>query len=100
MNDSTPNPTDPEEPDPTTERTAGEADGDTSRDVRRYLNYAVLAGLVLLALVAGLRFYLAAGATIDRWIAAEYRSLFHAAFNLAVLLLAALGVSVQIRRLR
>ena len=72
----------------------------TSRDVRRYLNYAVLAGLVLLALVAGLRFYLAAGATIDRWVADEYRSLFHAAFNLAVLLLAALGVSVQLRRLR
>ena len=94
----------PSEPDPRPTDAANAPDApdadreSTPRDLRRYLNYAVLAGLVLLALVAGLRFYLAAGATIDRWVAEEYRSLFHAAFNLAVLLLAALGVSAQLRR--
>ncbi|ESP88932.1 hypothetical protein [Candidatus Halobonum tyrrellensis] len=91
----------PAEPVESTEST-GDRDADresTARNLRRYLNYAVLAGLVLLGVVAALQFYLAAGATINRWVAAEYRSLFRAAFNLAVLLLAALGVSVQLRRL-
>jgi hypothetical protein len=70
------------------------------RDLRAWLDRVALAGLVLLALVAGLRFYLAASTTIDRWVVREYRSLFHAAFNLALLLLAAYGISVQIGRIR
>ena len=83
-----------------TDRTPPDADDEGSRDLRHRLNQAVLAGLVLLGLIAAIRFYLAAGSTIDRWVVAEYRSLFHAAFNLAVLLLAAGGVSFQLRRLR
>ena len=73
---------------------------DDGRDVRLLLERLALAGLLLLALVAGLRFYLAASTTIDRWIVREYRSLFHAAFNLALLLLAGYGISVLIGRLR
>lgn len=71
----------------------------TAAKLGRYVNYAVLAGLLLLGLVAALQFYLAAGAAISRWVAPEYASLFRALFNLVVLLLAALGVSVQLRRL-
>ncbi|WP_435127785.1 hypothetical protein [Halobaculum sp. D14] len=83
----------------------GDADaaggGGTARsNVRRYLNYALLSALVLLALVAGLRFYGAASSTINQWVAAEYRSLFHAAFNLALLFVAAAGISLQVKRLR
>ena len=86
---------------PIDERHGTDADAGTGgRDLTTLLNRVALAGLVLLALVAGLRFYLAASTTIDRWIVHEYRSLFHAAFNLALLLLAGYGISVQVRRLR
>lgn len=99
---------------PTTDRTeqrddlpGTDTDADTGagariggRDISTLLNRIALAALVLLALVAGLRFYLAASTTIDRWLVHEYRSLFHAAFNLALLLLAGYGISVQVRRLR
>lgn len=67
--------------------------------IRRYLNYAVLGGLVLLGFVAAVQFYLHAGAAIDRWVAREYRSVFQAGFNLAVLLVAAAGVTYQLDRL-
>ncbi|ELZ91167.1 hypothetical protein C441_12570 [Haloferax sulfurifontis ATCC BAA-897] len=67
--------------------------------MRRYLDYAVLAGLLLLALIAALQFYLNASQTITTWVNPEYRAPFQAAFNLVLLLGAALGVSVQLRRL-
>ncbi|RDZ63498.1 hypothetical protein C5B90_10150 [Haloferax sp. Atlit-12N] len=67
--------------------------------IRRYLDYAVLAGLLLLALIAALQFYLNASQTITTWVNPEYRAPFQAAFNLVLLLGAALGVSVQLRRL-
>lgn len=73
--------------------------GTRSHRVRRYLNYALLAGLVLLAVIAGLRFYFEASTAINQWITSEYRSLFQAAFNLIVLLLAGLGISRQVSRL-
>lgn len=77
---------------------AGDATLDPDR-IRRYLNYAVLGGLVLLGFVAAVQFYLHAGAAIDRWVAREYRSVFQAGFNLAVLLVAAAGVTYQLDRL-
>ncbi len=67
--------------------------------MRRYLDYAVLAGLLLLALIAALQFYLNASQTITTWVNPEYRAPFQAAFNLVLLLGAALGVSIQLRRL-
>ncbi|KAB1198561.1 MULTISPECIES: hypothetical protein [Haloferax] len=67
--------------------------------VRRYLDYAVLAGLLLLALIAALQFYLNASQTISTWVNPEYRAPFQAAFNLVLLLAAALGISIQLRRL-
>lgn len=94
----TPNPTEPHDESTGSDHDA-QADG-RSHDLRALLDRAALAALVLLAVIAGLRFYLAASSTIDQWIVREYRSLFHATFNLALLLLAGYGISVQLRRMR
>ncbi|WP_396612005.1 hypothetical protein ACH9L7_01615 [Haloferax sp. S1W] len=67
--------------------------------MRRYLDYAVLVGLLLLALIAALQFYLNASQTISTWVNPEYRAPFQAAFNLVLLLGAAFGITVQLRRL-
>ncbi|MXR41350.1 hypothetical protein GRX01_08360 [Halobaculum sp. WSA2] len=75
-----------------------EGAGGRSRDMVRYVNYLVLVALVVLALIAGIQFYGAVSRTINQWVTAEYRSLFHGAFNLAVLLVAAAGISWQVRR--
>ena len=80
----------------------GGSDGDDDRRSRieRYVNYAVLGGLLLLAFVAVVQFYVAASSAIGTWVTYEYRAPFRAVFNLVVLLVAGLGVSVQLRRLR
>ncbi|KAB1187884.1 MULTISPECIES: hypothetical protein [Haloferax] len=67
--------------------------------LRRYLDYAVLVGLLLLALIAALQFYLNASQTISTWVNPEFRAPFQAAFNLVLLLGAAFGISIQLRRL-
>ena len=71
-----------------------------SGDIERTLRYAVVAGLALLALIATLRFYFAAGATINTWVAREYRSLFQALFNLTILLISGAGILWQVQKLR
>ncbi|SEL90593.1 hypothetical protein [Haloferax larsenii] len=67
--------------------------------MRRYLDYAVLAGLLLLALIAALQFYLNTTRAISTWVNPEYRAPFQAAFNLVLLLGAGFGITVQLRRL-
>jgi hypothetical protein len=100
--------------DPTPERSvrpaaAGPDDGapgdtgppdDGGRPVRRYVDYAVLAGLLLVGAVAAISLYLSASQVITDWVAPAYRSLFRTAFNLVVLLVVGVGVSRQARRLR
>jgi hypothetical protein len=81
----------------TTERDAG---ADEGRNVRRTLNYVLLAGLSLLALIATLQLYFNVSSAINQWISREYRSLFQAAFNLVVLLLVGSAMVWQVRRLR
>jgi len=83
----------------TDESNGSDADGDTGVRVRRYANYAVLAVLGLLAFVAVVRLYLSVSNAIGTWVTHEYRSLFQAAFNLVVLLVAGVGISYQLRRL-
>ncbi|NHX35885.1 MULTISPECIES: hypothetical protein [Halolamina] len=73
---------------------------DEGRDLRRTLNYVLLAGLSLLALIATLQLYLNVSSAINQWISHEYRSLFQAAFNLVVLLLVGTAMVWQVRRLR
>lgn len=107
MTDSDPEPP-ADEPDvePSRERAHGTEpdgtrDGDASRDSSRlwaYLDRALLVAFLLLAVVAALQFYLQTGAAIEVWIADEYEPIVKAAFNLAVLLFAAAGLSYQLRR--
>ncbi|MFB6108450.1 MAG: hypothetical protein ABEJ82_06385 [Haloplanus sp.] len=85
------------EPDRSTD---ADSDDSTRTRVRRYANYAVLAVLGLLAFVAVVQLYLSTSRVITTWITSEYRSLFQAAFNLLVLLLAGVGISYQLKRMR
>lgn len=75
------------------------ADDDDSRRLTRYLEWAGLAVLSLLAVVATLRFYLSASTAIGRLVNPQYEPLFQAGFNLVVLLLAVTGISLLVRRI-
>lgn len=68
-------------------------------DALRYLEWAGLALLFILATLAMFRFYNSAGRAIDVFVADRYEPLFQAAFNLIVLLVAVTGISVLIRRM-
>lgn len=108
-------PTSPDGGNPTAEETvdadAGESAGSSQQSshaensvlggrFRRWVNYLVLAALAFLALVAGVRFYAAVGTMINRFVVREFRPIFHATFNLALLFLAGAGVTIQLRRMR
>lgn len=66
--------------------------------LRDVLNYGVLAGLLLLALVSAVGLYTSVSGVISTWVAPEWQPLFRAAFNLVVLLLAGGGIAWQARR--
>jgi hypothetical protein len=87
---------------PSDGRDDGPADDETDDGprLRRFLNYGLLAGLLLVALVSAIGLYTAISSAISTWVAREWRPLFRAAFNLAVLLLAGSGIVWQIRRMR
>lgn len=68
-------------------------------DALRYLEWAGLALLFILATLAMFRFYNSAGRAIEVFVADRYESLFQAAFNLIVLLVAITGISVLVRRM-
>ena len=84
-------PSDPSDPDESSELVSDRA--------RRYFDYAVLVALGVLGFVALVQFYLSASNAINRWISPAYRSLFQAAFNLAVLLVTGAAISLQFRRM-
>lgn len=99
--------TNPEDDETVTDRgNDPDADGEGERergfggDLRRTANYALLAGLLLVALIATLQLYFNVSSVINQWIAYEYQSLFQAAFNLTVLLLVGSALIWQTRRLR
>jgi hypothetical protein len=86
-------------PDAPTESDDPDAEaGDTP--VRRYVDYVLLGGFLLLGGVAAISLYLSAGQVIADWVAPEFRSLFRTAFNLVVLLVVGVGISWQLRRVR
>ena len=87
--ESTPTTTEPTAAEPTTD------DGNISRT----LHWAALCGLVLLAAIATLQFYLSGSRAIRIWVAPEYEPLFQAAFNLVLLLVCGIGISLLVRRL-
>lgn len=64
------------------------------------LAWGVLVVCVLFALVAAVGLYQNITRLISVWVGPRYQPAFRAGFNLAVLLLAATGVSLALRRLR
>jgi hypothetical protein len=74
--------------------------GSTDRfEIRTSLYRAALGLFGLLAVVAVVQLYASVNATINTFIADEYRSLFRVAFNLVVLLASAIGISWTAREL-
>jgi len=51
-------------------------------------------------LVATFRFYFATSSAIDQFVTGRYRSIFQAGFNLAILLVSGLGLSLLVRNMR
>lgn len=87
--------TDPDdEPDDTDEAT----ETPLPEKMTAYLLWGTVAVLFLVGVVAFVGLYRSVGSIIDIWIAPDFRPLVRAAFNLAVVLVCALGLSVLIRR--
>lgn len=86
----------PSDDDPAVDRRRPTA---SERSLAEYVQWGLLAILLLLTVIATLRFYFAASTAVDRFVTRQYRPLFQAAFNLVVLLAAGVGLSVLVRRL-
>lgn len=90
-----------DQPDSPTQAGATDTDGESNAGrFRTAVNYLVLAGLGLTLLIAGLQFYTSVSATINQFVAREFRPIVRAVFNLGLVVLAAAGVSIQLRRMR
>jgi len=73
--------------------------GLSGRSVVEYLQWALFGILVLVLLISTLQFYNAAGSTINTFVAPRFRPPFRMAFNLAMVLVSGLGLSLLVRRL-
>ena len=82
---------------PDRERTV--EDDDSGRDIVTYVEWAAFGILCLLALVATFRFYFAASEAIRVWFSPDFVPVFQAVFNLIVLVAAATGISILVRRI-
>lgn len=98
MSDGAP-PSDPDDSGSSGEGSVSSAPGD-ERDATTYLYWGAFATLLALALLATVRFYLSASRTIEIWVAPDFAPAFQAAFNLAVVLACAVGLSLLVRRMR
>lgn len=67
--------------------------------VRRYLFWGTFGLLSVLAVVATAGLYMSASSAIDVWITDDYEPIFRALFNLVVVLVCAVGLSVLVRRI-
>ncbi|WP_158853929.1 hypothetical protein [Halorhabdus sp. CUG00001] len=71
---------------------------DRAGKIVEYLELGAVAVLALLSIIAVFGAYTSAMGAIDTWVAREYESIFRAVFNLVVLGLVAIGLSVLVRR--
>lgn len=67
-------------------------------DLNEWVELGGLFGLIMLGAVAAVGFYTSAGTAISRLVTPEYEPIFQAVFNLVVLLIALIGVSLLLRR--
>jgi len=72
---------------------------DGGRQMVEYAQWAAFGMLVFVAFVATVRFYFAASASVETFVTRRYQPLFMMGFNLVVLLLSGIGLSVLLRRL-
>ncbi len=86
------------EPSDTGEADDGPSLAERSGKLPTYLVWGAVVVLFALAVVATAGLYSSVGRVIDIWIAPDYQPLFRAAFNLAVVLACAAGLSVLLRR--
>jgi hypothetical protein len=81
--------------------TGSGAENDSGLDTDRAAEVLLWVGIVVLgvtAIVALAGFYSGVSAAIRVWVAAEYRPLVNAAFNLSLLLVALAGIGLLLRR--
>ena len=76
-----------------------ETERETAEKMVYYGQWIAFGFLVLLALVATIRLYTAASATIETFVGRRYRPLFVLGVNLAVVLGCGIGLSALVRRL-
>ncbi|WP_181687120.1 hypothetical protein [Halorhabdus salina] len=99
------------EPDGTDDEGGQDTDRETTEDKARqplpdertskiveYLELGALSVLALLGIIAVFGAYTSAMGAIDTWVAREYDSIFRTVFNLVVLGLVGIGLSVLVRR--
>lgn len=79
--------------------TTDEETPSTAARVRRGVDYLLLAGLAIFALVAAVGFYTSMQGVIRTWIEPDFRPVVNAAFNLVVLFVVGAGLVRQVRRL-
>jgi len=75
----------------------GSADSRAARIVE-YVELGALGVLAILGVVAVFGAYASGLSAVDTWVADEYRSIFRTVFNLVVLGLVGIGMSVLLRR--
>lgn len=78
--------------------TDGPSDTALSERMTAYLLWGTVAVLFLVGVVAFVGLYRSVGSIISIWIAPDFRPLVRVAFNLAVVLVCALGLSVLLGR--
>jgi len=84
----------------TAETGATEENGrSTAARVRRGVDYLLLAGLAVFALVAAVGFYTSMQGVIRTWVSPDFQPVVNAAFNLVVLFVVSAGLVRQVRRL-
>ena len=74
--------------------------GRDDKTIVDHLQWALFVILLLVVLVATFRFYFATSWAIDQFVTGRYRSIFQAGFNLAILLVSGLGLSLLVRNMR
>ncbi|MFB6169452.1 MAG: hypothetical protein ABEJ43_11505 [Haloferacaceae archaeon] len=83
----------------TTDSETDETAPSTADRVRRGVDYLLLAGLAVFALVAAVGVYTSVQGVIQTWVQPDYQPIVNAAFNLVVLLVVGAGLVRQVRRL-
>jgi hypothetical protein len=102
MTDTEPEPTTDTDRASTDDQHAASDTGETGlvgEDATHYLYWGTFATLLLLALLATVRFYLSASNAIGIWVAPDFVPVFQAVFNLAVVLGCGVGLSLLVRRM-